>query len=111
MRKRKQITVLSEFNNHLITFSYILVVLFFTSSYTSHILVSSFANRLTNIKENHKFQKDGIEGERIEDPAMGIKHIVSEIKDQHSVKYVISGLNYLLIFMIMMYIYNLISSS
>lgn len=48
----------------------------------------SFANRLTNIKENHKFQKDGKEGQRVEDPAMGIRHIVSEIKDQHSVKYV-----------------------
>ncbi|KAL0443222.1 UNVERIFIED_CONTAM: putative galactinol--sucrose galactosyltransferase 1 [Sesamum latifolium] len=49
---------------------------------------ANFANRLTNIKENHKFQKDGKEGERVEDPAMGISHIVTEIKDQHSVKYV-----------------------
>ncbi|KAK4439648.1 putative galactinol--sucrose galactosyltransferase 1 [Sesamum alatum] len=49
---------------------------------------ANFANRLTNIKENHKFQKDGKEGERVEDPAMGIRHIVTEIKDQHSVKYV-----------------------
>ncbi|KAL0306196.1 UNVERIFIED_CONTAM: putative galactinol--sucrose galactosyltransferase 1 [Sesamum radiatum] len=49
---------------------------------------ANFANRLTNIKENHKFQKDGKQGERVEDPAMGISHIVSEIKDQHSVKYV-----------------------
>ncbi|PIN23823.1 hypothetical protein CDL12_03445 [Handroanthus impetiginosus] len=49
---------------------------------------ANFANRLTNIKENHKFQKDGKEGQRVDDPAMGIKHIVTEIKDQHSVKYV-----------------------
>ncbi|KAL2245173.1 probable galactinol--sucrose galactosyltransferase 1 [Sesamum indicum] len=48
---------------------------------------ANFANRLTNIKENHKFQKDGKEGERVDDPAMGISHIVTEIKDQHSVKY------------------------
>ncbi|XP_075487607.1 putative galactinol--sucrose galactosyltransferase 1 [Primulina tabacum] len=49
---------------------------------------ANFANRLTNIKENHKFQRDGKEGERVEDPAMGIRHIVSEIKEQKSVKYV-----------------------
>ncbi|GFQ02546.1 probable galactinol--sucrose galactosyltransferase 1 [Phtheirospermum japonicum] len=49
---------------------------------------ANFANRLTNIKENHKFQKDGKEGERVADPTMGIQHIVSGIKDQHSVKYV-----------------------
>ncbi|CAI9760352.1 unnamed protein product [Fraxinus pennsylvanica] len=49
---------------------------------------ANFANRLTNIKENHKFQKDGQEGHRVEDPAMGIQHIVNEIKDEHSVKYV-----------------------
>lgn len=56
--------------------------------------MSSFANRLTNIKENHKFQKDGKKGERVEDPAMGIGHIVTEIKDQHSVKYDIRHLIY-----------------
>ncbi|KAL2495804.1 putative galactinol--sucrose galactosyltransferase 1 [Forsythia ovata] len=31
---------------------------------------ANFANRLTNIKENHKFQKDGKEGQRVDDPAM-----------------------------------------
>lgn len=86
VRKQKQITVLSESNNHLITFSFVLSVCSFINCCTLPILASSFANRLTDIKENHKFQKDGIEGERIEDPAMGIRHIVSEIKDQHSVK-------------------------
>ncbi|KAG6405214.1 hypothetical protein SASPL_132800 [Salvia splendens] len=59
-----------------------------TSEKTEANNCANFANRLTNIKENHKFQKDGIEGERIEDPAKGIRHIVSEIKDEHSVKYV-----------------------
>ncbi|CAA3005215.1 probable galactinol--sucrose galactosyltransferase 1 [Olea europaea subsp. europaea] len=48
---------------------------------------ANFANRLTNIKENHKFQKDGKENERVEDPTMGIRHIVAEIKDKHSIKY------------------------
>ncbi|BBH04453.1 seed imbibition 1 [Prunus dulcis] len=37
---------------------------------------ANFANRLTNIKENHKFQKDGKEGHRVEDPALGLRHIV-----------------------------------
>lgn len=46
----------------------------------------SFANRLTHIKENHKFQKDGKEGHRVEDPALGLGHIVSEIKDKHDLK-------------------------
>nr|GMD57930.1 probable galactinol--sucrose galactosyltransferase 1 [Ipomoea batatas] len=49
---------------------------------------ANFANRLTHIKENHKFQKDGKEGHRVEDPAMGLKHFISEIKDQHDLKYV-----------------------
>lgn len=49
---------------------------------------ANFANRLTNIKENHKFQKDGKVGHRVEDPALGLRHIVGEIKDQHAIKYV-----------------------
>lgn len=48
---------------------------------------ANFANRLTNIKENHKFQKDGKEGERVEDPSLGIQHIVTEIKERHAIKY------------------------
>ncbi|KAL6562475.1 flavodoxin-like fold protein [Orobanche gracilis] len=59
-----------------------------TSDGTKADNTANFANRLTNIKENHKFQKNGKEGERIEDPSMGIRHIVTDIKDQHSVKYV-----------------------
>ncbi|KAL8480969.1 hypothetical protein ACS0TY_026938 [Phlomoides rotata] len=49
---------------------------------------ASFANRLTDIKENHKFQNDGKWADKVEDPTKGIRHIVTEIKDQHSVKYV-----------------------
>ncbi|KAM0941673.1 putative glycosyl hydrolase 36, aldolase-type TIM barrel, glycoside hydrolase superfamily [Dioscorea sansibarensis] len=49
---------------------------------------ANFANRLTNIKENYKFQKNGKEGHREEDPALGLAHIVSEIKEKHELKYV-----------------------
>ncbi|XP_020264315.1 probable galactinol--sucrose galactosyltransferase 1 isoform X2 [Asparagus officinalis] len=49
---------------------------------------ANFANRLTNIKENHKFQKNGKEGHREEDPSKGIAHIVTEIKEKHDIKYV-----------------------
>ncbi|PWA67897.1 seed imbibition 1 [Artemisia annua] len=49
---------------------------------------ANFTNRLTHIKENHKFQKDGKEGHRVEDPAMGLRHVVTDIKDQHNLKYV-----------------------
>ncbi|KAK8490547.1 hypothetical protein V6N11_055774 [Hibiscus sabdariffa] len=48
---------------------------------------ANFANRLTHIKENHKFQKDGKEGHRVEDPALGLRHIVNEIKQKHALKY------------------------
>ncbi|RZC65960.1 hypothetical protein C5167_009644 [Papaver somniferum] len=49
---------------------------------------ANFANRLTDIKENHKFQKNGKEGQRVEDPAMGLSHIVADIKTKHALKYV-----------------------
>ncbi|KAI4306268.1 hypothetical protein L6164_029561 [Bauhinia variegata] len=49
---------------------------------------ANFANRLTHIKENHKFQKDGKEGERIEDPALGLRHITTEIKEKHDIKHI-----------------------
>jgi raffinose synthase len=42
---------------------------------------------LTNIKENHKFQKDGKEVHGVEDPTLGLRHIVGEIKDKHALKY------------------------
>uniref|UniRef100_A0A803LQD9 galactinol--sucrose galactosyltransferase n=1 Tax=Chenopodium quinoa TaxID=63459 RepID=A0A803LQD9_CHEQI len=46
---------------------------------------ANFANRLTNIKENHKFQKSGKEGSRVED---GFRDIITEIKEDHEIKYV-----------------------
>ncbi|CAM0912194.1 unnamed protein product [Alopecurus aequalis] len=49
---------------------------------------ANFANRLYDIKENHKFQKNGRKGQREEDPANGLMHIVSEIKGKHELKYV-----------------------
>ncbi|ONM02659.1 putative galactinol--sucrose galactosyltransferase 1 [Zea mays] len=48
----------------------------------------SFANRLTHIRENHKFQKNGREGHREDDPAKGLAHVVNEIKGKHQLKYV-----------------------
>lgn len=49
--------------------------------------VYSFANRLTHIKENHKFQKNGREGHREDNPANGLAHIVTEIKRKYELKY------------------------
>ncbi|PUZ52033.1 hypothetical protein GQ55_6G238200 [Panicum hallii var. hallii] len=49
---------------------------------------ANFANRLTHIKENHKFQKNGREGHREDDPVNGLAHIVNEIKGKHELKYV-----------------------
>ncbi|CAL5001462.1 unnamed protein product [Urochloa decumbens] len=49
---------------------------------------ANFANRLTHIKENYKFQKNGREGHREDDPTKGIAHIVNEIKGKHELKYV-----------------------
>ncbi|KAH9324700.1 hypothetical protein KI387_004878, partial [Taxus chinensis] len=49
---------------------------------------ANFADRLTNIKENYKFQKDGKIDERQDDPALGLRHIVLEAKASHNLKYV-----------------------
>lgn len=49
---------------------------------------ANFANRLTHIKENYKFQKDGKIGDRQEDPALGLRHIVTEAKESHNLKYI-----------------------
>ncbi|KNA18105.1 hypothetical protein SOVF_073870 isoform A [Spinacia oleracea] len=46
---------------------------------------ANFSNRLTHIKENHKFQKNGKQGHRMED---GFRDTITEIKDNHAVKYV-----------------------
>lgn len=59
-----------------------------TSTETKADDSANFANRLIHIKENHKFQKNGKDDLTVEDPSMGIQYIVSQIKDEHSVKYV-----------------------
>lgn len=61
------------------------------------ILPISFANRLTHIKENHKFQQNGREGHREDDPAKGLAHIVNEIKGKHELKYDIIRYSFCLI--------------
>ncbi|EOY11890.1 hypothetical protein QUC31_001545 [Theobroma cacao] len=55
----------------------------FRSDYTAN-----FADRLIHIKENHKFQKNGKEGHRVDDPALGLRYVVSEMKERHPLKYV-----------------------
>ncbi|XXG72428.1 hypothetical protein AAC387_Pa07g1524 [Persea americana] len=45
---------------------------------------ANFANRLIDIKENHKFQRS----QREEDPSIGLAPIISEIKHKHDLKYV-----------------------
>ncbi|PIN06744.1 Galactinol--sucrose galactosyltransferase [Handroanthus impetiginosus] len=45
---------------------------------------AQFANRLTGIKENAKFQKNGNTGEQ----ESGLKQVVSDAKQRHNVKYV-----------------------
>ncbi|KAJ4866614.1 putative galactinol--sucrose galactosyltransferase 1 [Raphanus sativus] len=42
----------------------------------------------THIKENYKFQKDGREGHRVEDPALSLRHVITDIKSNNSLKYV-----------------------
>jgi len=42
-----------------------------------------FATRLTGIKENTKFQKNG----QSNDTISGLKHVVDEAKQCHNVKY------------------------
>ncbi|GLU24063.1 hypothetical protein SLE2022_400290 [Rubroshorea leprosula] len=49
---------------------------------------ANFADRLIDIRENYKFQKNGKEGQRVVDPALGLAYVVNEIKENHSLKYV-----------------------
>ncbi|XP_073025561.1 probable galactinol--sucrose galactosyltransferase 1 [Primulina eburnea] len=49
---------------------------------------ANFANRLTDIRENHKFQKNDERGDTDGDLGMGFRQIITEIKDQYSLKYV-----------------------
>lgn len=44
--------------------------------------------RLTHIKENCKFGKNGKEGEKQEDPTLGIQHTVDIAKNKYNLKYV-----------------------
>ncbi|PIN16765.1 hypothetical protein CDL12_10581 [Handroanthus impetiginosus] len=48
---------------------------------------ANFANRLTHIKENHKFEKGDGWGEKV-DRGPGLCQIVTEIKDQFALKYI-----------------------
>lgn len=82
VRRQKQITQPSESKVLLSP-----IVLVPRSTTDSALSPFSFANRLTNIKENYKFRKGGKDGQRIEDPARGIRHVVDVIKEEHSVKY------------------------
>ncbi|PWZ53375.1 putative galactinol--sucrose galactosyltransferase 1 [Zea mays] len=50
--------------------------------------LSDNSAKLTHIRENHKFQKNGREGHREDDPAKGLAHVVNEIKGKHQLKYV-----------------------
>lgn len=50
-----------------------------------------FASRLTGIKENTKFQKNGQDNEQ----NSGLKHVVDEAKQHHNVKYGLLSLNLL----------------
>ncbi|KAJ9695790.1 hypothetical protein PVL29_010989 [Vitis rotundifolia] len=45
---------------------------------------AQFANRLTGIKENEKFQKNGRNDEQVP----GLKHVVEDAKERHNVKFV-----------------------
>ncbi|KAJ7570247.1 hypothetical protein O6H91_01G111600 [Diphasiastrum complanatum] len=49
---------------------------------------TQYASRLTTIKENHKFQKDGVDGQHQEDPTLGLQFIVKDIKTNFKTKYV-----------------------
>ncbi|KAG0623571.1 hypothetical protein M758_3G184100 [Ceratodon purpureus] len=49
---------------------------------------TQYASRLTHIKENHKFQKDGVAGSWPEDQSLGLRHTVLEAKTNFNLKYV-----------------------
>eukprot|EP01018_Ginkgo_biloba_P014618 Gb_25111 [translate_table: standard] len=59
-----------------------------TDQKEEHAPGKELLRRLTHIKENYKFQKNGNEGEKHEDPALGIQHIVEIAKKKHHLKYV-----------------------
>lgn len=47
-----------------------------------NLLLCRFASRLTGIKENAKFQKNGLSTEQVP----GLKHVVEDAKEHHNVK-------------------------
>lgn len=47
-----------------------------------NLLLCRFASRLTGIKENVKFQKNGRSTEQVP----GLKHVVDDAKEHHNVK-------------------------
>ncbi|XP_024382618.1 probable galactinol--sucrose galactosyltransferase 2 isoform X2 [Physcomitrium patens] len=47
-----------------------------------------YASRLTHIRENHKFQKDGVPGLWPEDQSLGLQHTVLDAKTNFNLKYV-----------------------
>lgn len=49
-------------------------------------VVGRYASRLTHIKENHKFQKDGVAGSWPEDESLGLQHIVLDAKANFNLK-------------------------
>lgn len=61
---------------------------FFSSTYfISDTLSHSFADRLVDIKENHKFRKHPKEGHAEKELGCGLQRIIAEIKEQYGLKY------------------------
>lgn len=59
-----------------------LLILIFNCVVVGNFLSCRFASRLTGIKENSKFQKNGEKNEQ----ATGLKHVVEDAKQLHNVK-------------------------
>ncbi|KAJ7517623.1 hypothetical protein O6H91_21G032000 [Diphasiastrum complanatum] len=49
---------------------------------------TQYASRLIHLKENRKFQEDGHEGHRQEDPSLGLQHFIQKLKQECSFKYI-----------------------
>jgi len=52
----------------------------------THFYVGRYASRLTHIKENHKFQKNGVAGFWPEDHSLGLQHTVLDAKANFNLK-------------------------
>jgi hypothetical protein len=55
----------------------------------NYATVCRYASRLTHIKENHKFQKNGVAGSWPEDQSLGLQHTVLEAKHKFKLKWVL----------------------